>query len=511
MTTYIIRRLLLMIPTLIGISFVLFMLIALSPGGVGAALRVAGGGATEATNRAVQEAYLEDRYGLDAPVVVQYVRWLSRISPVKFGERDQRSDDGSLIQPAKELKQPPFWALFADSLPPTPAPTSPVADDASEEEKRLAYRRASDDYAQKRAAFVAARTLMKEELARFLRSDAVGRGDAVTGRGDPIASRLAGWQPDKTQAGWQPVQRAGERMMATYAAAQESRATLVGVFRQRPFPQAGVGIIPGVVSIAWPDLGQSFARGRPVSALISQALPVTLTINLIAFPIIYAIAIPMGMVAATKKGTWIDTGSGTLFVALWSVPTVWAGVMAIGFLANRDYLGWFPVAGLHANEAAGMTFLPFQSEDGGWERGYLLDMLWHVALPVACLVYTGFAVLSKQTRAAMLENFSADYVRTAKAKGVAGHTIVFAHVFRNSLLPLITMFATIFPAMLAGSVVIERIFSIPGMGSLIIEAINLKDRELILANAVMVAMVNILALLLADILYALADPRVSYS
>jgi len=136
--------------------------------------------------------------------------------------------------------------------------------------------------------------------------------------------------------------------------------------------------------------------------------------------------------------------------------------------------------------------------------------LWHLCLPVACLVYTGFAILSKQTRAAMLDNFSADYVRTAKAKGVAPGDVVFRHVFRNSLLPLITMFASIFPAMLAGSVVIENIFSIPGMGSLVLEAINLRDRELLLANALMIGVVNLLALLLADILYAMADPRITF-
>ncbi|MEO1279840.1 MAG: ABC transporter permease, partial [Planctomycetota bacterium] len=145
-----------------------------------------------------------------------------------------------------------------------------------------------------------------------------------------------------------------------------------------------------------------------------------------------------------------------------------------------------------------------------WQRGYLLDTLWHLVLPVACLVYTGFAILSKQTRAAMLENFNADYVRTAKAKGVSRRDVVFRHVFRNSLLPIITMFVSIFPAMLGGSVVIERIFSVPGMGNLIIDAINLRDRELLLANALIVGLVNILALLLADILYALADPRISY-
>lgn len=512
MTTYVLRRLLLMIPTLIGVSFLMFMLIALSPGGVGAALRVAGGGATEATNRAVQEAYLEDRYGLDAPVVVQYVRWLSRISPIKFGQRDQVQPDGSRISPPKVIDPPPFWKLFGTYLP-EPEPTAsvpPFLPNAPLEVRQLAYRRALDNYAQARSAYVAARARLKEELGRFLASEAVGRADAVTNKGDPIASKLSTWTPDERLKGWKVVKDSGDAMINAYVRAVDSRAKLAAIYDTRPFPEAGVGIIPGMVSIASPDLGNSFALGTPVSKLIGNALPVTLTLNLIAFPIIYAIAIPMGIAAATKKGTWIDKGSGTLSVALWSVPVVWAGVMAIGFLANKDYLGAFPVTGLHDNDAAGMTFLP-STVNGVWQRGYLLDMLWHCVLPVACLVYGGFAILSKQTRAAMLDNFSADYVRTAKAKGVAGHVIVFAHVFRNSLLPLITMFATIFPAMLAGSVVIERIFSIPGMGSLIIEAITLKDRELLLANAVIIALVNMLALLLADILYAAADPRVSYS
>src|SRR5690606_26526427 len=103
--------------------------------------------------------------------------------------------------------------------------------------------------------------------------------------------------------------------------------------------------------------------------------------------------------------------------------------------------------------------------DGGWLPGYILDTLWHICLPVLCLVYTGFAVLSKQTRAAMLDNFNADYVRTAKAKGVSAKDVIFRHVFRNSLLPLITLFVAIFPAMLSGSVIIEKIFSVPGMGN----------------------------------------------
>jgi peptide/nickel transport system permease protein len=219
------------------------------------------------------------------------------------------------------------------------------------------------------------------------------------------------------------------------------------------------------------------------------------------------------MVAAARRGSLFDVITGGLFIALWSIPVVWAGVLAVGFLASNQYLGLFPVAGLHSTDASFMTFLPSYatSGEGGFQRGWLLDLLWHLVLPVTCLVYAGFAVLSRQTRAAMLDNFNADYVRTAKAKGVPRRDIVLRHVFRNSLLPLITMFVSIFPAMLSGSVVVEKIFSVPGMGSLMLEAISLHDAEIMLANTVMIGCVSLLALLLADILYAIADPRVSYA
>ena len=120
------------------------------------------------------------------------------------------------------------------------------------------------------------------------------------------------------------------------------------------------------------------------------------------------------------------------------------------------------------------------------------------------------AIIARMTRSSMLEVLGQDYVRTAKAKGVDGGSIVMRHVFRNSLLPIITMFVTVFPATLAGSVVIERIFSIPGMGSMIIDAIFLRDTEILLSNSLIIGIVNVVALLLADILYAMADPRITY-
>lgn len=509
MTTYIIRRLLLMIPTVIGMTLLIFLLVAMSPGGVGAALQVSGGGQMDSGSVAQQRAYLEDRYGLDAPVIVQYVRWLGRVSPVKFGARDQFVN-GERFEDPREVDDPPLWDWFADTLP-TVDPAVAVEVPELEEERQQLYRRAAGQYAQARAAFLGSRT--RFEIAVGDIAKALGRDDLVKDRGQIKAGAARGVGRAEfegaSEALWANAQAIADQMFADYDALLEATGRSQAIFDAKMFRQAGVPIVPGTVSLAAPDLGTSFAKSRPVSSLIAEALPITLLLNLIAVPIIYAVAVPSGILAASRQGSLLDVGLGAFYVALWSIPVVWAGVLAVGFLASKDYLGAFPVTGLHSVESETMGMLP-RTIDGQWQRGFLLDTLWHLVLPVACLVYAGFAILSKQTRAAMLENFNADYVRTAKAKGVSQKDVVFRHVFRNSLLPIITMFVSIFPAMLGGSVVIERIFSVPGMGSLIIEAIGLRDRELLLANALIVGLVNMLALLLADILYALADPRISY-
>jgi ABC-type dipeptide/oligopeptide/nickel transport system permease component len=226
-------------------------------------------------------------------------------------------------------------------------------------------------------------------------------------------------------------------------------------------------------------------------------------------PIATVIALATGMFAARRKGGIVDLSSGIVLLALWSIPTIWAGVMLIGFLSNRQYLYWFPTAGLHDTLADSMPFLPAHLSTG-WTPGWLLDTCWHLVLPVVCLTYGGFAFLARLARGAMLENLSSDYARTARAKGLDERTTLFRHVFRNSLLPLITYSAGILPSLLGGAVIVEEIFSIHGMGLLMIDAIRARDRELVLDEALVVGFVSLLSYLIADILYAIADPRVSY-
>ena len=513
MLNYIVRRVLFMIPTLIGITFVVFLLLALSPGGIGAALSVSGG-QQDASKAAILQAYLEDRYGLNDPVIVQYGRWMHRISPLKFGTRDQVTLAGERLQEPKQIPAPPLSAFAGATVDRAAVeaaacdPNQLVLRGANEIECQRNYRKIANDALIARSKYLAARRGFESALVDY--ANAAERPDLLDRKGKIIMTGLETEVPDQANAAWPKVEVAAKDLREAFARAVASRQVLARAFAERPFPEAGFTVIPGILWVGTPDLGTAFSKSRPVTGLLLDALPVTLLINFIAFPIIYLIAIPSGILASARAGSWFDKLSGATYVALWSIPTVWAGVLAVGYLSNNQYLGMFPVSGLHDRAAESWTFLPGIQADGVWHMGWLLDVTWHMVLPVSCLVYGGFAVLSKQTRAAMLDNFSADYVRTAKAKGVSRKDVVIHHVFRNSLLPLITMFVTVFPATLAGSVVIERIFSVPGMGRLMLDAIAQRDRELILANTFMIAVVNLGALLLADILYAVADPRVSY-
>jgi ABC-type dipeptide/oligopeptide/nickel transport system permease component len=258
-----------------------------------------------------------------------------------------------------------------------------------------------------------------------------------------------------------------------------------------------------------PDLGESFIRNRKVSDLIAEYLPVTLLLDLMSLPIIYSLSVIIGMQAARHRGTLVDVGSGTVLLGLWSFPVILAGLLVQGYLANKDIFYFFPPAQLHDMQADSMAFLPHWSAVG-WERGWLLDTLWHLVLPIFCLSYGQFAFVSKLSRGAVLENINADYVRTARAKGVSERSVLYRHVLRNSLIPMITFAAQLLPALIGGSIVVETIFSVPGMGKLGVDSIFYKDSEVVLGIALISGVLGLGANLAADLLYAVADPRVAY-
>lgn len=458
MLAYIIRRLLLMIPTLLGITILVFSVMAAAPGGI-SAQSLTGGLDMKPAERQALEDYYNKRYGLDDPAPLQYLRWLNNISPIGF-ELDDENDFGE-----------------------------------------FSFTKGS-------------------------------------------------------------------------------------------------------------DLGQSFNYGRGVSELIKERLPITLLLNVITIPLIFIIAIVVGVKAATDRGGRFDVISSVSMLALWSIPSMLAGVLLIGFFSNIQHWQWFPTSGLSERAALDMTFMPtglsflsvakifigvslgavlmvslalwnqrniriliaalvgtgiglamsnahsetllinqillpllgastlallawtdfpvfrigglglfgagiglvaaFNMINEPLVRGFLFDRIWHLVLPIITLSYGGFAFLAKLTRTSILENLQADYARTARAKGVNENDVLWKHIFRNSLMPLITVTAGLLPSLLAGSLIVETLFSIEGMGKLALDAVKGRDRELILSITLISGFLTLIGYLIADFLYTIVDPRVSY-
>lgn len=245
------------------------------------------------------------------------------------------------------------------------------------------------------------------------------------------------------------------------------------------------------------DFGTSRKDGRPVAERIAGALPITLTLNLVSMIIIYIISIPMGIVSAVRKESAFDRVSSLALFLLYSLPSFWVALLLLLYLASGEYLNLFPLGGI-ASDWASRAGIP----------GRILDFIWHLVLPVTVLTYGGFAFLARYTRANMLEVINQQYIVTARAKGLSERKVIFVHAFRNSLIPLITLMATLLPGLLGGSVIVESIFSIPGMGMLAFEAILSRDIPVIMAISTIVALLTLVGILLADLAYALVDPRI---
>jgi peptide/nickel transport system permease protein len=247
------------------------------------------------------------------------------------------------------------------------------------------------------------------------------------------------------------------------------------------------------------DFGVSFIDNRPVLEKIGERLPVTLLMNIVAVFLAYVIAIPLGVYSAIRSGTLIDRVITVVLFALYSLPTFWVASLALTFVCNPEYVYLFPSHGLFSNR---FDFLPFWSKVG--------DVLWHLVLPMIVYTYGSFAFLSRQMRSAMLETIRQDFIRTAWAKGLSERRVIFVHAMRNSLIPIITLLAGILPGLVGGSVIVETIFSIPGMGELSYMALVSRDYPMIMAIFTLSAVLTLIGILISDILYSVVDPRIAH-
>ncbi|HEX7124262.1 MAG TPA: ABC transporter permease [Thermodesulfobacteriota bacterium] len=244
------------------------------------------------------------------------------------------------------------------------------------------------------------------------------------------------------------------------------------------------------------DFGRSSAPdGRPVIDKIAERLPITLFINVISFVLVLGLAIPIGILSATRQGSWLDRVT-TLYVFVgYAMPSFWLALLLMILFGVR--LGWLPISGLHSLDAYRM---------GAVE--YWLDFGKHLVLPVFIGVFGGLAGLSRYARSSMLEVVRQDYVRVARAKGLPEKRVIYRHALRNALLPLLTIFGLSVPGFIGGSVIIESIFAIPGLGQLFYQGVLSRDYNLVMASLVIGAVLTMVGNVLADLSYAVANPQI---
>lgn len=244
------------------------------------------------------------------------------------------------------------------------------------------------------------------------------------------------------------------------------------------------------------DFGESFALDRrPVLDKIAERLPVTILINLLSIGLILTVAIPIGILSAIRQHSLFDHLT-TIFVFIgFATPSFWLALLLMDWLGVR--LGLFPISGL---QSLGHEYL-------SWP-GRIWDLTHHLVLPVFVSAFGGLAGFSRYMRSNMLEVVRQDYILTARAKGLPERVVIYKHALRNALLPIITILGLSVPGLIGGSVIFETIFAIPGMGKLFYDGVMMRDYPLIMGILVMGAILTLFGNLLADICYALADPRI---
>lgn len=250
------------------------------------------------------------------------------------------------------------------------------------------------------------------------------------------------------------------------------------------------------------DFGVSYVTWKPVTETIARALPWSLFFTIVSVFFAYIISIPIGVHSAMKRGQLFDRGSSLVLFMLYSLPPFLMGTLLLMLFANPDTWNVFPANGVKPDAG-------YPEDAGLWEK-FMISWPYFV-LPLICYTYSSLAFLSRTMRVAVLEISSSDFMRTARAKGLSDYLVMYRHALRNALLPIITVFANVFPMAVGGSVILEYLFGIPGMGPEILTAVKTKDFQMIVAVFTLSGFMTLIGYLVADILYAVADPRISFS
>ena len=249
------------------------------------------------------------------------------------------------------------------------------------------------------------------------------------------------------------------------------------------------------------DLGRSFTANKGVWQLIKEKLPVSISLGLWTFFISYLISVPLGIAKAVREGSRFDLATTLLVLVGFAIPGFVLGVFLIVLFAGGTFLDWFPLRGLTSDNWATLSW-----------PARIADYFWHLALPLTCIVIGSFAVMTMLTKNTFIEEMRKQYVLVACAKGLSQRRVLWKHIFRNALIPLITGFPAAFVgAFFAGSLLIETLFSLDGLGLLSYEAVVRRDYPVVLGSLYLFTLIGLVVKLVSDLLYVVVDPRVQFS
>ena len=287
-----------------------------------------------------------------------------------------------------------------------------------------------------------------------------------------------------------------------YRASKDTDATQIAELKKlygfdKP---AGERYIDMLVNFARFDLGRSFMHNKDVWQLIKEKLPVSISLGLWTFVLSYVISVPLGIAKARREGSRFDAITTLLVLVGFAIPGFVLGILLIVLFAGGTFWDVFPLRGLTSDNWAELSF-----------GARVTDYLWHLALPLTCLVIHSFAVLTLLTKNTFVEEIRKQYVLVARAKGLSQQRVLYRHIFRNALLPLVTHFPAAFVgAFFSGSVLIETLFSLDGMGLLGYEAVVRRDFPVVLGTLYFFTLIAVVTKLVSDILYRVIDPRVQF-
>ena len=490
MFQFIVRRLLLMIPTTLGVALVVFGLYHIAPGDPATVMMGTGGELQQDGDSESRIDTFKRENGLDRSLAIQF---LDYIGPFNLGREGH--------------------AWFSTPFTERKTEAVEVSDGVVDEGRPLAIGYRPDTDEETAAAVEAAVAVLEDDAALEPAVTQAGLDLVELGERHAVPGLLTSLFEVRldVEGSAARIDRVGAALTAVTdhtpelhpeREAELGRGALIRHWFAWYYDNGGYRV-PNTGDQPWGgllalDLGREMQTKEDIVGEIWKRLKVTVPLSLISITLAYLIALPLGIFSVRRQGTVLDGAVTVVLFILYSIPTFWAALMLI-LAFGATGLDWLPVLGLHDKDAAELGFF-----------AYAWDYILHIILPVTALTYGSFAYLSRQMRAGMLEVIRQDYIRTARAKGLSERVVIYKHALRNSMIPVLTLLASILPILIGGSVIIEKIFSIPGMGMYAFDGLLNRDFNVVMATTIFVGIMTQFGILLSDITYSLVDPRIRH-